>query len=87
MDASVWCPPRCRTGQGSRDALGILAPSEPNPAKSRSKGRSAFYFVKEGRAPGLFASWKDCERSVKGVDGAVFRGYASLEEVSAAEKD
>ena len=87
LASQLDCSPRDGVRVHRRHWESWLPAREPNPVKSRSKGRSAFYYVKEGRTPGLFASWKDCERSVKGVDGAVFRGYASLEEVSAAEKD
>lgn len=44
-----------------------------------------FYVVWEGREPGIYDSWRDCERQVKGV-AARFKSFTSLEEAQQAYK-
>ena len=34
-----------------------------------------FYAVRKGRVTGIFATWRECERHVKGYSGAQFKGF------------
>ena len=38
-----------------------------------------FYAVKSGRTPGIYVTWKDCEKQVKGFKGAVFKKFDNKE--------
>lgn len=42
-----------------------------------------YYVVKKGLVPGIYTSWAECERNVKGFPGAVFKGFATKEEAKA----
>ena len=39
-----------------------------------------FYAVKEGRVPGIYKTWAECQEQVNGFSGAVFKGFATEEE-------
>lgn len=39
--------------------------------------RRKFYVVWEGRAPGVYDSWEECEAQVTGFPGARFKGFGS----------
>lgn len=39
-----------------------------------------FYAVKNGRNKGIFLSWEECEKQVKGYNNAVFKGFNTIEE-------
>lgn len=39
-----------------------------------------FYAVKKGRITGVFLGWAECKASVDGYPGAVYKGFATLEE-------
>lgn len=41
------------------------------------------YAVKNGRVPGLYDTWAECEKQVKGYPGAIFKGFATREEAVA----
>lgn len=41
-----------------------------------------FYAVKIGRMPGIYKTWAECEAQTKGFQGAVFKGFATLEEAN-----
>lgn len=41
------------------------------------------YAVKSGYRTGLFYSWEDCQASIKGYSGAVYKGFATEEEAYA----
>lgn len=43
-----------------------------------------FYVVWEGRAPGIYDSWEECEEQIKNFPGAKFRAYHSQDEATAA---
>ncbi|HET6845371.1 MAG TPA: ribonuclease H family protein, partial [Anaerolineales bacterium] len=43
-----------------------------------------FYVVWKGRKRGIFTSWVECERQVKGYVGAEFKAFGSLAEAKAA---
>lgn len=38
------------------------------------------YAVKKGRKIGLFESWKDCEKQVKGYSGAMYKSFTNKED-------
>lgn len=39
-----------------------------------------FYAVKSGRQPGIYHTWNDCERQVKGFQGARYKSFKTLED-------
>lgn len=41
-----------------------------------------YYAVKKGREIGIFNSWSDCEKSVKGYSGAVFKSFTNREDAT-----
>ena len=48
-----------------------------------AKSKSKFYAVAAGRAPGIYSTWAECERQVKGFSGAKFKSFKTREEASA----
>ena len=49
--------------------------------------KSKYYVVWNGRKTGVFDSWKDCEESVKGFEGATYKSFDSLEQAQKAFND
>lgn len=47
-------------------------------------GKQKFYVVWEGITPGVYTSWRDCERQVKGFDGAKYKSFDTREEAERA---
>lgn len=43
------------------------------------KGKK-FYAVRKGLQPGIYLTWADCEKQVKGFSGAEFKSFSSREE-------
>ena len=39
-----------------------------------------YYAVKNGRKPGIYTTWADCQQEIIGFSGAVFKGFETLEE-------
>jgi ribonuclease HI len=39
-----------------------------------------YYAVKNGRKPGIYTTWADCQQKIIGFSGAVFKGFETLEE-------
>lgn len=39
-----------------------------------------FYAVKKGLTPGIYTSWADCHAQINGFSGAIYKGFATLEE-------
>lgn len=39
-----------------------------------------YYAVKNGRKPGIYTTWADCQEETAGFSGAVFKGFETLEE-------
>ncbi|EOU1725868.1 ribonuclease H1 domain-containing protein [Clostridium perfringens] len=39
-----------------------------------------YYVVKNGKKPGIYKEWKDCEKQVKGFPNAIFKSFKNLEE-------
>lgn len=46
-----------------------------------------YYAVKKGRKTGIFTSWAECEKQVKGVSGAMYKSFADKEAAKAYVKD
>ena len=46
--------------------------------------KSKFYTVWSGKSPGVYASWKECEEQVKGVEGAKYKSFDTREEAEKA---
>ncbi|MBE5926666.1 MAG: reverse transcriptase-like protein [Lachnospiraceae bacterium] len=42
-----------------------------------------YYAVKIGKTPGIYYTWDDCKAQVEGYKGAVYKGFASIEEADA----
>lgn len=49
--------------------------------------KSKYYVVWNGRKTGVFDSWKDCEASVKGFEGAKYKSFDGLEQAQKAFND
>lgn len=43
-----------------------------------------YYCVWQGKQPGVYDSWEDCERQVKGVEGARFKAFPTRQEAEEA---
>ena len=43
-------------------------------------GKKNYYVVKEGSKVGIFQNWTECQASVKGYKGAVFKGFETKAE-------
>lgn len=42
--------------------------------------KKKYYSVRSGRKPGIYRSWADCEKEIKGFSGAEYKKFSSLEE-------
>lgn len=42
-----------------------------------------YYAVRIGKTPGIYYTWDDCKSQVEGYPGAVYKGFASIEEADA----
>lgn len=42
--------------------------------------KNKFYAVKNGHKTGIFESWADCSKQVHGFSGAIYKGFAKLED-------
>ena len=51
-----------------------------------AKPKSKFYVVWQGRTPGIYDSWRDCEAQVKGTT-AKYKGFATRAEAEQALSD
>jgi len=52
-----------------------------------TKSASKFYVVWVGAKPGVYATWKDCQLQVKGVEGARFMAFPNQAQAEYAFKD
>ena len=59
-----------------------LAHQSSSAAPPWPRKRSKFYAVRKGRSIGIFNSWEECERQVKGVSSK-FKSFTTLEEAKA----
>lgn len=48
--------------------------------------KNKFYVVWNGRKTGIFTTWSECEKQVKGYPGARFKSFSTKEEAEAAYK-
>lgn len=39
-----------------------------------------YYAVKKGLTPGIYTNWADCRTQIDGYSGAIYKGFAALEE-------
>lgn len=46
--------------------------------------KTKFYTVWNGKTPGVYATWKECEEQVKGVEGAKYKSFDTREEAEKA---
>ena len=46
--------------------------------------KEKFYVVWFGNPAGIFGSWEECKRSIKGVKGAQYKSFASFAEAKVA---
>ena len=46
-----------------------------------------FYAVRNGRAPGIYMTWADCEKQVKGFGGAIYKSFSTEAEARAFVED
>ena len=49
-----------------------------------SKQQSKYYVVWHGVEPGIYESWSECERQIKGFEGAVYKSFKTEEEAQEA---
>lgn len=42
--------------------------------------KQKYYAVKAGNKPGIYRTWAECESQTKGVSGAIFKSFATMEE-------
>ncbi|CAD6896757.1 unnamed protein product [Tilletia controversa] len=49
-------------------------------ARSGGSSKGGFYAVREGRCPGVYNSWNECQDMVSGFRGAVFKKFPSYAE-------
>lgn len=43
-----------------------------------------YYVVWRGLRPGVYDNWKECEKQIRGVEGAVYKSFPGLEEAKLA---
>ena len=46
-------------------------------------GKNKFYAVREGRIPGIYTNWPECQKQVSGYPNAAFKGFPTKEEAVA----
>ena len=46
-------------------------------------GKNKFYAVREGRIPGIYTNWPECQKQVSGYPNAAFKGFPTQEEALA----
>ncbi|MCR5468462.1 MAG: ribonuclease H family protein [Lachnospiraceae bacterium] len=42
-----------------------------------------YYAVKVGKTPGIYKTWDECKAMVSGFPGAIYKGFATIEEANA----
>ena len=47
----------------------------------------SFYAVRNGRVPGVYMTWADCEKQVKGFGGAIYKSFPTEAEARAFVED
>lgn len=46
-----------------------------------------YYAVKNGREPGIYTTWPECQAQVSGYSGAVYKSFSTMEEANAFIND
>lgn len=46
--------------------------------------KSKFFVVWNGKEPGIYHSWEGCKKQIHGYDGAIYKGFGTLEEAREA---
>ena len=46
-----------------------------------------FYAVRQGRVRGVYTTWSDCEKQVKGYGGAIYKSFSTEAEARAFVED
>lgn len=54
------------------------------PQGERQMAKKKWYVVWKGKKPGIYSTWAECEKQVKGFKGAKFKSFPSYEEAEAA---
>ncbi len=49
--------------------------------------KNKFYVIWNGFAPGIYESWDECQKNIKGVSNARYKGFSTLKEAEAAYND
>lgn len=49
-----------------------------------SKNKPKYYVVWQGKQPGIYDTWEECEQQVKGHEGAKFKAFGTLDEAERA---
>lgn len=42
--------------------------------------KKKYYAVKKGKTPGIYLTWEDCQNQINGFSGAVYKGFATIQE-------
>jgi len=48
------------------------------------KKKNKFYTVWIGRNPGVYSNWEDCKEQVNGFEGALYKGFLTIEQAQKA---
>ena len=51
-----------------------------------SMAGNKYYVVWKGHKPGIYSSWNDCEKQIKGFTGAIYKAFKSKEQAMRAYK-
>ena len=49
--------------------------------------KNKYYVVWQGKTPGIYLSWSDCKKQVEGFNGAVYKGFPTLDLAKSALND
>ncbi len=46
--------------------------------------KNKYYVIWNGHAPGIYTSWEECQKNIKGVSNVKYKGFPSLDEAEKA---
>lgn len=49
--------------------------------------KKKFYVVKNGKVPGIYDNWPDCQAQVNGFSGAIYKSFSTIEDAEAFLND
>lgn len=52
-----------------------------------AKNKTKYYVVWEGRIPGIYSTWTECQKQTQGYPQAKFKSYENEQEARAALKE